>query len=429
MATLAVQGKRGSFELEDAARLFPRVLASAKRFGVEANAEGLATVGGLVQLSARDAGGAENAATALENVFAELAKKSNTISKSKARGGLGVDIFDKSNQGRPIVDVLTEVIGATGGDQGQLNSLFGARGIRAVSPLISTFNKARIGASGSEEERTAAGIQAMRDEIARATDATGALAEIQSDLASAQQDASSQLAATWEKLRSQIGAELLPVVAKFITKLAATDFAPLIKASSMAANGLLNILKVTGFANETATSSSQFALTAADKGIAAQKAREEAAAIENAALYRKATGGADITPEEQARVKELGIVAQQYDAQRAQSKRQQASAERFDVPINEADAQRRAAMTNQGGLLEQDRAQAGGLQASLNQIVSGLQGVEGLSAADKAALKASQKLTVMGEAVNQINAALAQMATELREAGGAARALKESEGS
>jgi hypothetical protein len=224
---LAIQGKRGAFELEDAASQFPKIAAAASKFGLTGTT-GLATLGGLTQIARRATPGGEEAATSVEQLFAQLIKKSDVIQRKT-----GQKVFkDKGKtQTNDLTDILVGTISGAGGNLKTLEDIFGTRGSRAISPLVSTFNRARQQATGTDAERDAIAMQALRDEIMNATNATGALAEIQRDLKDAQQDASSKITAAWENFVIQISNKALPgmlsALESFSTFVDQTDFSGL----------------------------------------------------------------------------------------------------------------------------------------------------------------------------------------------------------
>ncbi len=214
LATLAVQGKRGAFELKDAAVEYPRIAAAAQRFGIGKGVGALTTLGGLTQLARTATGSSAEAGTSVERMFSNMGVKAGKI-----RALTGVDVWKGD-----FKENLVNIIGKAGGqDYGQkykvLSDVFGERGIRAISPLMTAFADA--------VKQGKDGFQAMRDKLAEATDATGADAEIQRDLASAQEGASARLTAAWESIKAQIG-EATPEVAdlakRFADFISTTDF-------------------------------------------------------------------------------------------------------------------------------------------------------------------------------------------------------------
>ena len=209
MADLYVQGKRGAFELKDAAAQFPKIAAAAEKFGLKGK-RGLSTLGGLTQLAKESTGGGEDAATAVENMFAEMVKKSDMIKKKT-----GQDVFkDKGKtQTNDIVDILVGTISGAKGNQKTIADIFGVRGSRAVSKSVSTYNREYALAGGTETQRTEIAMAALRSEIMGAIDATGSEAEVKRDLAAMQEQTGAQLTAAWESMSSAIATAATPAMA------------------------------------------------------------------------------------------------------------------------------------------------------------------------------------------------------------------------
>ena len=216
LSGLVLQGKKGAVEFNTLATQVEKVTAGARKFNLT-GVEGVATAGGLLQLAKQNTGSVEEAGTALTSVFTNLESKSTTI-----RRMTGARVFsdaDKS-KARDIRTVLAEVISGSKGNREVLNQIFGRRGIKAVGSLVSVADQARAGTDGSEKEKQKAAFDAVTAEIDRFADTTGAAAEVQSDLAKAQQDASVRTAAATEKLEVAFGKLITPTLIKAMEQLA-----------------------------------------------------------------------------------------------------------------------------------------------------------------------------------------------------------------
>lgn len=220
MAALAFQGKAGSFELKDAASQFAKLSAAASRFGLAKGAEGVRTLGGLTQIARSATGSPEQAATAIEAMFRQF----TSTPALKHLKAIGVDPFkDKGRtQTKEIRGLLVETIAKSGGDLAKLQGIFGEEGIRAISPIISEFNKAKQTASVSgaaAKDANQAGSDAARAYIDRMIDAPGDFSELQKDAAQAQQDASAKLSNAWEKIVGELSDEAIPALTKLVETL------------------------------------------------------------------------------------------------------------------------------------------------------------------------------------------------------------------
>ena len=252
LAALTYQGKAGAFEIKDAAAQFAKMGAAAARFGVTKGAEGVKILGGLTQIARSATGSPEQAATAVEAMFRQL------VSKSKEIQGLGVHVFEKGskNKTRDVRDVLTETIAKSKGSLPKLQEIFGDEGIRGISPLISAFNEAKGKATGTEAEKTAAGMAAIREALAKAIDAPGDWSEVVKDAAAAQKSASAQLDAAWESIKAAVAQDAVPALLKLapaMTSLAETAIGPAIvvfTALVEAAGDVVDVFKTIGLFKE-----------------------------------------------------------------------------------------------------------------------------------------------------------------------------------
>jgi hypothetical protein len=129
-AILATQAKAGAIELRDLATKGPRIFAAAASAGATGE-RGVREAGALAQVYAKGFGGsgaAASVATAVENTFSDILKKSSRLEAA------GIKV-----QGRDQFEVLKDIIRATGGDKGKLLEVFNARSIRGVDVLAREF--------------------------------------------------------------------------------------------------------------------------------------------------------------------------------------------------------------------------------------------------------------------------------------------------
>jgi hypothetical protein len=139
---------------------------------------------------------------------------------------MGVDVFKKgtnNTQTNDVRDVITDAIAKSGGSLPKLQKIFGEEGIRGISPLISTFNETKAATKGTEAEKTAAGIAALRAALADAIDAPGDWAEVVKDAAQAQKSSSAQLDSAWERLKAQVSESVVPALTRIVPKLAGME--------------------------------------------------------------------------------------------------------------------------------------------------------------------------------------------------------------
>lgn len=311
LAALAVQGKKGAFELRDAASQFPKLAAAAQRLGIGKGVESVKTLGGLTQIARTATGSPEQAANSLEATFRQLTARSTQLRAQ------GVNVFDREGNARNIVDVLAETVTKVGGTnierkKGGLQKIFGEEGIRAISPLISKYAET----TGTAAER----MQALKDMMNEAIDATGAEAEIKNDLAQAQQNNSAKLTAAWESMKAKMSDAVLPAIGEFASTMESMssdlDIAATVKQLAEAFMTTIGALKEFGLmmgllVGAETRDSRQLEEEVAQNRAAGTAAKFEVKGIEAQAIARAALsskGPIDIsTPEKRARIVEANL--------------------------------------------------------------------------------------------------------------------------
>lgn len=248
LAALTFQGKHGAFELKDAAAQFQRLAASGASFGIPKGVGGVKILGGLTQIARKGTGSAEQATTAVENLLTNLKTKQTQL------GGAGVKVFDKAGKARDVRDLIVESISKVGGKDmakkaAGLTQIFGEQGIRAINPLIAKYGDTFRSTKGTDVEKTAAAVAMLRAELQDAIDAPGTFADAEEDAALAQKQASAQLSAAWEALKSKTADALIPSLGKLAESLAGKEslLDPFIEAVGLAAEAVVWFAEATGF--------------------------------------------------------------------------------------------------------------------------------------------------------------------------------------
>lgn len=244
MAKLTFQGKKGAFELKDAAAELPSIASAAQRFGLDKGLKGVKTLGGIMQIAREATPSGAEAATSVEQMFTQLVAKSGKL-KSAEWGGKAVNVFDEKGNAREIQDVLVDVIKNVGGDDMEkkkqgLQGVFDVRGIRAVSPLIDAYAQAIK--EGTDP------VKAMRAKMTDAIEAAGNWTDIQEDAAMAQESSGARLSAAWEAFSAQVGDAVVPSLVKMIEAVTAngSTFETLAGVAGVLAEafvGLFDVLK------------------------------------------------------------------------------------------------------------------------------------------------------------------------------------------
>jgi hypothetical protein len=206
LSILAVQGAKGQFELKDMAELMGRISAAAAGANVDKSVAGVARVGALAQIARQGGGSAEQATTAVENVFRAMTSHADMFKKS------GVDVFVKGSKGREmrsVNDVLVETFKKTEGNRTQLGKLFGAQADPVLNILSDVFNQEMK----NSKDLGKAG-EAVRRKLEEAANVSEASKLIEEQAASAQSSTAAKVQAAWEKATGKVTERLLPAFAE-----------------------------------------------------------------------------------------------------------------------------------------------------------------------------------------------------------------------
>lgn len=213
VAVLAKQGKEGSVEIADFAAKFGRVAGAARALGIEGTAEGVAQVGGLLQMTGSAGVGGDVAETGLRNFFTTLAKKSGQIKQD-----FGVEVFDKGGKFRGIENVIPELIGKVGSDPSKLFKLFDQRASIVANVFSRIFNDA-----GKDIKDPAArvkeGMRALTEALHQATSVDDALQSMEADFQEASKTTDVQLTQLSETLNQAFQNEVLPAIISIVPQL------------------------------------------------------------------------------------------------------------------------------------------------------------------------------------------------------------------
>ena len=214
MSNWAVQGKKGAFELEDMARIAPKVAAAGRVFGMEKGVAGATQLGGLLQIAKQPSGSSQEAATALVNIFSTFEKKADQLEQK-----YGFKVYEEGphgvKQARDITDVIVDYIKGSKGDPTALATTFTQRGFKGMSPMVNVFNDARKMGKSLDE----AGEE-VRKFIQSFTAVTNAENIVRHDSVLMQQRTSARLTAMWETMAAEMGAKAMPAVISALSQFA-----------------------------------------------------------------------------------------------------------------------------------------------------------------------------------------------------------------
>ncbi|MGC4091373.1 MAG: phage tail tape measure protein [Polyangiaceae bacterium] len=221
LALLTVQGKRGAFELKDMAEQFPEMAAAAANAGVR-GVGGVRELGSIAQVAMQATGSGAEASTSVQAMFRQLAAKSEAIQSGSAfSSGKKVQVFEGGDAKKPMrnfLDVIGDVMQATGGNVVELQDIFDIRGIRAVNPLIAAYREANQKAGGGKKGDEA-GRTAMQGVLSPFMTAPANYGEIQRDAGDIRKSTSIQIEVLMSQLKGALASELLPAINRIVPEL------------------------------------------------------------------------------------------------------------------------------------------------------------------------------------------------------------------
>jgi TP901 family phage tail tape measure protein len=243
MAVLIAQGKKGAFTFKNMANLAPKAFAAAASFGFKGE-EGLAQIGGMMQVARNVTGSDEQAAFATEAMLRQMTAKGKDMQSGKAFGGRKVNVF-KDNDPRKgannFRDILGGVLTASEGNLAQLQEVFGEEGIRSMRPFMGTFRETREAAMAKGVKREDANVMARDAALKVLDDATNvktSFKDVEKDAADAMKSFTVQLEIFNTKMKEAIASEVFPELVKLAPEL--TKLVPHIRE---AAKGFVDLVK------------------------------------------------------------------------------------------------------------------------------------------------------------------------------------------
>lgn len=215
LAKLTFQGKKGSFEFKDMAAMLPRITGAMAGRGIGGGGGGVAKMGAALQVIQKGTGSAEISANAFDSMLRQMVARADDIQKGTAFStGKKVNVFeggDPTGKFRGDFDrLIADVLLASGGNDIELQKIFGDEGKKGLNLFAGAFKDAGGGQAGH------AAVLKLFDEFANVQ---GNYSEIQRDAADVQQATSIQLELALMELKGAFSDELLPVVKQFVPEL------------------------------------------------------------------------------------------------------------------------------------------------------------------------------------------------------------------
>lgn len=207
LLAMASQAKVGAIEFKDLATQMAKVTTAAG--GASGEMVDLITdMGAFMQMAS--SASPEQAATALESF------KSDVVSKSKDLKSMGVQVYtDKSNtQRRGTLDIITDLLRVTKGDQTKIAKIFGERGRDIINPLAAAFGTA----SGGKTDKASVekGVRAARDLFTAARAKPIDRQELASAVGVSGSSTATQFETALGTLKDTVGTKLLPALTQLI---------------------------------------------------------------------------------------------------------------------------------------------------------------------------------------------------------------------
>lgn len=201
------QGKAGAVEIKDMASL-AGALGSTRGLYQGSATENQRKLLGLAQISRTEKMTAEDAATSISRMGQEATEKA---AKKEAPAWLKAAVDAKTGQikGGPEQLIEAALLG-TKGNLGQLTAVFGAHGVAPYDRLAPIFNAAGGGA---------AGIEAIRKEMAPIMGAKGSAGGLEQQYQEVMSTPAEKTAVAFEKIRTIIEEKLEPRLEQFANKL------------------------------------------------------------------------------------------------------------------------------------------------------------------------------------------------------------------
>lgn len=209
LRNVVAQGKMGAVEMTDLASIAGKITASSAMYEGDQGAAQRKLLA-LSQIVFPVAGSADETATSITHLGADALKHSSNLQ--------GLDLFDKKSgriKGGPE-DILTKVLGATGGNIGKIQALgFGERSIRAFEALAPDYQRALESSHGDKK----AAMASIGGQIGQFTNATMSKQDVDSDLAVVMSSRAEKLDQAMIRLKEILADKGVPILDKFVTAL------------------------------------------------------------------------------------------------------------------------------------------------------------------------------------------------------------------
>lgn len=130
--TLILQGKGGSFTLQEFAAQSSKLFPSITAYGFKGE-KSIEQLGAVAQIARMGTGSADEATTSINSLLKTLSVKEDKLNNS------GIKTKNEDGSLRDITSVVEDLIKLTNGNVGKLNEFFGDEGYKAIKYLIDGY--------------------------------------------------------------------------------------------------------------------------------------------------------------------------------------------------------------------------------------------------------------------------------------------------
>lgn len=219
LAALSDQGKKGSVTFASLAGGLTGVINVAKAAGYSSMSQQM-QIGGIVQIAKAGSKSPEEALTASTDLLMEIQKHEKALHKD------GVDIRGKDGKMVDPNELIAKLVATTGGPNAkgkfaEIEKIVGQRGMKALNPLLGTYNETFANTKGTDKEKQAAGYDALKKQLDEASGSTASFADVVQDAAVNEETSQSQMDAAWARVTSAVNDQVVPAFEAVLPQLLA----------------------------------------------------------------------------------------------------------------------------------------------------------------------------------------------------------------
>ncbi len=219
-AIFSQQGKKGKFELKDVATEGAELLTAAGTYGMT-GVQGARDIGAFAQIAMLGNNSKSEATTSLMNMFAEVAAKADKLQAGELFKGKKIQVYkngDPTAGYGNMIDTVSNIVAASGGNQGLLDDVFNKRSIKTARVLSNAYSEASRAAGGGEKGDKA-GREAVSGLFSKFRDLPASYESVQQDASDAMKSFSVQMEIINTKLKDIMASQLFPEIVKLLPQI------------------------------------------------------------------------------------------------------------------------------------------------------------------------------------------------------------------